>query len=588
MSAGWLDASELRVGLGCMRLSTDYKGRPEEAAATIAAAAQAGITVFDTAHAYGRDPHDSGHNERLLARALRDCGAAGNARIITKGGMARTGDRWIPDGRAKTLLADCEASLIALDGLKINLYLIHAPDPRTPWRTTVRALARLADDGLVQHVGVANVNRRQLDEALSITHITAVQVELSPYADRALRGGLVEFCERRGITLVAHSPLGGPRRAAGLDRRQALLDIAAAHGRTPAEIALAWLLHLSPAVVPIPGARRPDNARSAARAAKVSLDARDLEVLARAFGASEPARPVRRRSPSAAEVVLIMGIPGAGKTRVAEQYMARGYVRLNRDELGGSLAELASSLDEQLSDGVRRLVLDNTYLTRAARSYVIQTATRHRASVRCIWLDTPLAQAQVNLVERLLDRFDALPSPEQLRQLARREPGLLMPTSQMRALRELEQPSTDEGLAQVEVLSFSRTATSGRAQGGVFVAAAALSGWNIAIERGATRAPHLVFDWSPDSRPEALDQAVARLSREVSGPVEGALCPHQAGPPSCWCRPPLPGLPLAFARGHGLDPSRSILVGTGPAHRTLARTLGARYVETEQHTGNVV
>ena len=563
-----------------MRLSTDHNRNHEQAVATIVAAAEAGVTVFDTAHTYGPDALDYGHNERLLAHALRECGADAKARIITKGGMARTGDQWIPDGRAKTILADCEASLIALDGLKIDLYLIHAPDPRTPWLTTVRALARLADDGMVQRVGVANVNRRQLDEALGITEITAVQVALSPYDDRALRGGLVEFCERRGITLVAHSPLGGPRRAAGLNRRQALADIASAHGGTPAEIALAWLLDISPAVVPIPGARRPENARSAARAAKLPLDARDRGILARAFGTSGPARPVRRRSPSATEVVLIMGIPGAGKSRVAEQYVARGYLRLNRDEVGGSLRELASTLDERLSEGVRQVVLDNTYLTRAARSYVIETATRHRASIRCIWLETPLAQAQVNLVERLLDRFDSLPSPEELRHLARHEPGMLMPTSQMRALRELEQPSTDEGLGGVEIVPFSRIARSDRAQAGVFVAAAALSrpGWRVAIEQSATRAPHLLFDWSPNSSPEALGEAEARLSNEVIGLVESAICPHQAGPPSCWCRPPLPGLPLAFARAHGLDPSRSILIGTGPAHRTLAMTLGARYV----------
>ena len=142
-----------------------------------------------------------------------------------------------------------------------------------------------------------------------------------------------------------------------------------------------------------------------------------------------------------------MGIPGAGKSRVAEQYVARGYLRLNRDEVGGTLRGLAHTLDEQLADGVNRVVLDNTYVTRAARSYVIETATRHRASIRCIWLDTPLAQAQVNLVERLLDHFDSLPAPEEIRHLARQEPGMLMPTSQMRALRELEQPSMDEGLS---------------------------------------------------------------------------------------------------------------------------------------------
>jgi aryl-alcohol dehydrogenase-like predicted oxidoreductase/predicted kinase len=563
-----------------MRLSTDVDRNPDEAVATIVAAAGAGVTVFDTAHSYGRDAADYGHNERLVARALRSCGADRNARIVTKGGMARIADQWTPDGRARTIFADCEASLVALDGLKIDLYLIHAPDPRTAWLTTVRALARLVEDGLVQRVGVANVNRRQLDEALGITNITAVQVALSPYDDRAIRGGLVEFCERQRITLMAHSPLGGPRRAAGLSRREALADIAGARGATPAEVALAWLLDISPRVVPIPGARHPENARSAVRAAKFTLDAHDRAVLARMFDADGQTRPAPRRSRGGAEVILIMGIPGAGKSRVAERYAAPGYVRLNRDELGGSLRALATTLDAQLSDGVNRVVLDNTYLTRAARSYVITAAIRHRASIRCIWVDTPLAQAQVNLVERLLDRFGSLPSPEELRKVARREPGMLMPTSQMRALRELEQPSTDEGLASVEIVAFSRIGQSDRPRAGVFVAAAVLSrpGWRVAIEQGAAGAPHLLFDWKPDGSPEALGEAAARLSDEVTGPVESALCRHAAGPPSCWCRPPLPGLPLAFARAHSIDPSRSILIGAAPAHRTLAMTLGARYL----------
>jgi hypothetical protein len=125
---------------------------------------------------------------------------------------------------------------------------------------------------------------------------------------------------------------------------------------------------------------------------------------------------------------------------------------------------------------------------------------------------------------------------------------------------------------------FVRESQSGRV--GVFVAAAALrqTGWKDALRKGDRDAPHLVFDWSPDGTVEALADLAASLSAEVSGPVEIAVCPHPAGPPTCWCRPPLPGLPLAFARTHRIDPSRSILVGTGPAHRTLANTLGARYV----------
>jgi aryl-alcohol dehydrogenase-like predicted oxidoreductase/predicted kinase len=555
-----------------MRMSTGEDRDEEQALETIAAAADAGITVFDTARAYG-------DNERLLADGLRRAKADANPRIVTKGGMSRAGGGWIPDGRAKAIRADCEASLAALDGLAIDLYLVHVPDPRTPWRTSVRALARLADEGLVRHVGLSNVNRTQLDEALELAPITAVQVALSPFDDRALRGGVVERCAEKGIAVIAHSPLGGPRRAGRLARRQELVDIADARGATPWQVALAWLLQVSPGVVAIPGARRPETARSAARAVSLGLEDGERAVLAKAFGEPRPPPRKQRRPADDAEVVLVMGIPGAGKSRVAEDYVARGYLRLNRDELGGTLRDLAGALDEELSSGARRFVLDNTYLTRATRSYVLDVASRHGIPTRCIWLDTPLAHAQVNLVERLLERFDSLPSPEELRAVARREPGVHAPTSQMRTLRELEPPAADEGFASVEQVPFTRSA--GRGQEAVFVAAAALrkSDWKGVLEQGDGSAPHLIFDWSPGGAVEELAHVASLLAAEVSGPVESALCPHPAGPPICWCRPPLPGLPLAFARKHAVDPSRSVLLGTSAAHRTLATSLGARYIQ---------
>ena len=575
----WLDASELRIGLGCMRLSTDESRDEALALETIAAAADAGITVFDTARSYGRDQDELGHNERLLVRALRSCGADARARVVTKGGMARIGGAWVPDGRAKTIRSDCEASLAALDGLPIDLYIVHAPDQRTPWRTTVRALGRLVDEGLVRRVGIANVNRRQLDEALELAPVAAVQVALSPFDDRAIRGGVLERCVEEGLALIAHSPLGGRRRSGGVARQEALAEVAATRDAAPAEVALAWLLDLSAAVVPIPGARRPETARSAARATTLTLDDRDREVLSRAFGGAQPrVAPLRKQDD--ADVVLVMGIPGAGKTRVAEEYVTRGYVRLNRDERGGSLRDVAVALDEALAAGVRRAVLDNTYLTRASRSYAIESAARHGIATRCVWLDTPLAQAQVNAVERLLDRLGVLPTPEELKASARNEPGVVItPTSQMRALRELEPPSTDEGLAGVEHAPFERMHREG--QPGVLVAAAASRepDWGDALEQGDRDTPHLLFDWNPEATADALDGDVARISEQVAGTVESALCPHPAGPPTCWCRPPLPGLALVFARAHDIDLTRSTLVGTGPAHRTLATTLGARYVQ---------
>jgi aryl-alcohol dehydrogenase-like predicted oxidoreductase/predicted kinase len=511
--SGWLDEGELRIGLGCMRLVDE---------APIVAALEAGITVFDTARAYPG-------NEELVARALRGT----RARVVTKGGM---GDGWVPDGRAKSLRADCEASLVALDGVEIDLYLVHAPDQRTPWRTTVRALSRLAEEELVRRVGVSNVSLPQLEEALALAPVAAVEVALSAHDERALRGGLVDRCLEAGVTLIAHSPLGGPRRARRLSPDEA-------------EQELARLLALAPNVVAIPGATRVETARSAARAATMHVE-------------PPKARPSARPA-SGAEVVLVMGIPGAGKSRLAAEYAARGLVRLNRDERGGTLRALAEELDARLASGMPRIVLDNTYLTRASRSYVIDAARRRGASVRCLRLDTPLAQAQVNLVERVLDRVGRLPSPDELRTLARREPGLLLPTSQLRAARELEEPSLDEGFAEIEHVPFTRVSRGGGA--GVFIAAAALSG-----ESPDPAAPHLVFDWRPDGAP--IDASI--LSVEL---LETAACPHPGGPPSCWCRPPLPGLLLEFARRHRVDPAISVVVGCRPAHRTLAATLGAEY-----------
>ena len=553
-----------------MRMSTGESRDEQLALDSIATAAEAGVTVFDTAHAYGRDEHELGHNERLLATALRRCGADGRARVVTKGGMSRAGGGWVPDGRARSILEGCEASLAALEGLPIDLYLIHAPDPRTPWRTSVRALARLADHDMVRRVGVSNVNRAQLDEALELAPIAAVQVGLSVFDDRAVRGGVVERCVEAGVMVMAHSPLGGPRRAKGLGRQAALVDAAEGLGATPAEVALAWLLELSPALVAIPGARRPDTARSAAAAATLRLDRRARGVLAGAFGGPRPARVKRPARADDAEVVLVMGIPGAGKSRVAEDYVARGYLRLNRDERGGSLRELADALEEELASGVRRVVLDNTYLTRAVRSYVIDAAGRQGIPTRCIWLDTPLAQAQANHVERLLDQFGSLRPPACSRRRPRCAP--IASSSHPRRTRVGTAWSScpSSGLASLpwpepQCLSRPPRWSSG----------AGKRHWTRATES----APHLVFDWRPGETVDALAPAVASLAAEVSGRVEGALCPHAAGPPSCWCRPPLPGLPLAFAHARNVDPSASIVIGVRPAHRTLAATLGARYVD---------
>jgi hypothetical protein len=152
----------------------------------------------------------------------------------------------------------------------------------------------------------------------------------------------------------------------------------------------------------------------------------------------------------------------------------------------------------------------------------------------------------------------------------------MAPTSQMRALRELEEPSTTEGFAAVKRVAFERAPWAARSAG-VFVAGAAVGadGWQEAVAGAAPSAPHLVFDWGAHD----LGPHTALLQAEVAGPVEAMMCPHGGGPPACWCRPPLPGLPLSFARAHDVDPARSWLLGSSPVHRNLAAAIGAWFVQ---------
>lgn len=573
-----------RVGLGCMRFSTDEDRDEERALSAITAALGAGATWFDTARVYGSGADELGHNERLLARAI---GASPNVRVVTKCGMARPGGRWEPDGRASAILASARASTADL-GRPPDLLLLHAPDPRMPLATSVRALVRAKERGLALAVGLSNVNRRQL-ETLGGVDIAAVQVSLGAFDDAPARGGLIAWCKERGIAVQAHSPLGGPKRARRLAFDTVLRAVASRHGVTPAEIVLAYLLAVSENIVPIVGARRPETAAGAIAASNIVLDERDLDELdARFPGLAMARRPMRPISPSTAnaEVVIVMGVAGSGKTRLAQAYVERGYERLNRDTVGGTLAGIARRLEERLAAGARRIVLDNTYITRTARSEVVRVASASGATVACIHVDTPAHETHVNLTTRMLDRHGELLGGAALKTCAKNDPGLFTPNVVARMHRELEPPSEDEGFAFVEIAPFVREHSDGH--GGIalpieLLVASSAGQRELAsnaraealLSRLSPSAPILLFGWLPDAddafRERAFELAGAVISDRV---VEIGLCAHGAGPPECWCRPPLPGLWLAFARRHRIDPRRSAFVTTTRAHETMARALG--------------
>jgi aryl-alcohol dehydrogenase-like predicted oxidoreductase len=266
------------IGLGAMPMS--LRGRPEEARSirTIHAALDAGVNLIDTADAYCIDEDEVGHNERLIAKALR--GRRDVAFVATKAGHIRPGGDWEVDGRPEHIRAACEASLKALETDRIDLYQYHRPDPDVPYAETVGAFKELQDAGKVRWIGLSNCTLEQLDEALGVAEIVSVQNQLSLEFTSPLHNGEVGTCAERGLAFLPWSPLGGisnaARAAGSVDPVRSVAD---AHGVSPQQVALAWLLSLSPTVIPIPGASRPETIRDSVRAARLELSADELDAI---------------------------------------------------------------------------------------------------------------------------------------------------------------------------------------------------------------------------------------------------------------------------------------------------------------------
>jgi aryl-alcohol dehydrogenase-like predicted oxidoreductase/adenylate kinase family enzyme len=579
-----------------MRLSTELADDETTALATLAAALDAGVALFDTARAYAPSEAEVGHNERLIAKAWQTRATVPAARVVTKCGMGRVGGAWIPDGRAKRIAEDVAASIDALDGVPIDVLLLHAPDPRVPLATTGRALARTYEDGSVRAVGVSNVSRKQLEELAAHAPISAVEVALGAYDDLAIRSGVISYCLERGIEVFAHAPLGGPERARRLAKNPVLNTVAERlAGVGAADVFLAYLVTIRPEIVPIVGARRPETIARFRTAEALALAEEDLAAIDGYFPRLAELRRPRvvslREAPMCdAEVVVLMGVPGAGKSRAAEAFVARGYERLNRDLAGGTLRAIAHALDERLRAGAKRLVLDNTYVTRASRSDVIRIASSRGARVRCVFFETPLAEAQVNVVLRMIERFGRVVQPEETIELARVDSAALAPHALWRMTRDLEPPTADEGFSGVEVVPFVRDASTG-GNPGIAIALDALEAQGTGGQRELDMSrwlddlpvgvPCLLYAWKPGVDAFALfaESPFAARLREMGRSVEIAVCVHPAGPPTCWCRPPLPAMFLEFAQRQSISLPASTLFGRSPTDRRVARLLGMSFVE---------
>jgi aryl-alcohol dehydrogenase-like predicted oxidoreductase len=262
------------IGMGCMPLSVPSRPSESDGIKTIHAAYEQGVTLFDTADAYCLNSTETGHNERLLAKALRD---RQGAIIATKGGSIRPEGRWEHDGRPEHIKQACEISLRALGVEAIQLYQHHRPDIQVPYVESIGALADLKREGKIIHVGVSNVSIEQLEEARSIVEIASVQNLMNLFNHSSLP--LLKRCEELGIAFLPYCPLTGIGGAGGIGSNAILQRIASKHEASPQQIALAWLLQLSPVLLPIPGASKISSIVNSSGAPHITLSSDDVAEL---------------------------------------------------------------------------------------------------------------------------------------------------------------------------------------------------------------------------------------------------------------------------------------------------------------------
>ncbi len=263
-----------------MPLSIDGRPTEEQGVRVIHAALDAGVRLVDTADVYCLSDEDLGHNERLVARALREWkGPRGEVLVATKGGLTRPQGRWERNGRPDHLQRACDRSLKALGVDRIDLYQLHAPDPRVPFAESVGMLAELQRAGKIRWIGLSNVSVDQINAARRHVEVVTVQNRLNPFFREALDEGVVSHTERLGIGFLAYSPVGGGRLNKKLPAHPVVKRIAARHRVSAHAVVLAWVLEQASNVIIIPGARTVEHALDSMTAGELRLEPEELREL---------------------------------------------------------------------------------------------------------------------------------------------------------------------------------------------------------------------------------------------------------------------------------------------------------------------
>jgi histidinol-phosphate phosphatase family protein len=307
------------------------------------------------------------------------------------------------------------------------------------------------------------------------------------------------------------------------------------------------------------------------------------------------------------EVVIVMGYPCSGKSTVAESLTRRGYAHFNRDEVGGSIADLHASLDKFLTElpenaRIEGVVLDNTYPGSDARTEVVKIAAKHGHSVRCMWLQTSIEDAQVNASQRQIERYRRLLT--NLDEIKRStDPGIFPSTVLFRYRKQFKEPHPSEGFSLLERVTFVR-----KPYGPEHVNKALILDYDGTLRETKSGQK---YPTDPDDirilpgRREILQRYLDRgykllgasnqsgvhkgiltanqarelffKTNELLGHnIDFSFCPHQSRI-ECYCRKPMPGMAIEFIHRYKLDPAQTIMVGDMTSDRTFARRAGIQY-----------
>ncbi|MBE9171063.1 aldo/keto reductase [Pleurocapsales cyanobacterium LEGE 06147] len=269
------------IGLGGMPLSLSSRPPESEAIAVIHKALDLGVTLIDTADSYCRDESDKHHNERLIAKALKQYkGDTSQVTVATKGGLMRPNGSWTRNGNPDHLRKTIRQSYEALGGEKsIALWQYHAPDPNYTIEEALAPAKEAVEEGLIRYVGVSNFSVEQIKQAREILEIVSVQNQYNPWHRQPEFDGVLEYCEREGLTFFPWSPLGGSSRVSRLQDIPIIAQLAAEKDVSVYQIVLVWLRAKSPCIVPIPGASKISSIEDSVQAVAVKLSSEEVQRL---------------------------------------------------------------------------------------------------------------------------------------------------------------------------------------------------------------------------------------------------------------------------------------------------------------------